>query len=266
MPARTVTAHPQRQLRRHAASGIECFEGVWRAHRTRHHAHPYYQLTQTVAGVGRFDYLAGQARVPPGCFALFHPDEPHVLESVGRSEGWHVRVLHLPPRLLEQAGKPLFQPAPFVSDTVLQAAFDAVWDAVQAREDTQRVVTAARELGRVLAQRPGLEPKQDPDSRLVRRCLAHLDSVLDRNVPIAELASLVARSPAQVRRMLVARTGLPPHALHLQRRIEHSKSLLAAGVPVSEAAQATGFGDQAHFTRHFTILVGVSPARYASNR
>jgi transcriptional regulator GlxA family with amidase domain len=37
-------------------------------------------------------------------------------------------------------------------------------------------------------------------------------------------------------------------------------------LPVAEVALATGFSDQAHFTRHFTVLVGVSPAKYAATR
>ncbi|MFT3927501.1 MAG: AraC family transcriptional regulator [Myxococcales bacterium] len=263
MPARAPEKPPQRKLVRHPTSGVECFEAVWRGHRTRHHAHPEYQLTLTMAGSGRFDYHGGQARIPVACFALFHPDEPHVLEAASRSEPWHMRSLHLPTRLVEQAGCPLHQPAPFRAYPELAQAFDAVWNAVQAGAAEATVVARVRALGVALCSLPGLEPRTDARSRIVRRCLAHLDQVLDRNVSISELAELVDSTPAQVRRMLVAATGLPPHALHLQRRIRHGKLLLAKGASVADTAQATGFADQAHFTRHFTSLVGVGPARYA---
>jgi len=264
-PRRAAPLSPgSRALTRHPTTGVECFEAVWGVHRTRHHAHPEYQLTLTLSGAGRFDYRGGRARVPTGCFALFHPDVPHVLESAGRDEDWHLRTLHLPPRLVERTGVPLFQPAPFRAESALVKAFEAVWSGVHHGRADASVTESVRVLGAALCELPGLEPNQDRGSRIVRRCLAHFDRVLDRNVPMSELAELAGCSAAQVRRLLVTSTGLPPHALHIQRRIQRSKILLAQGMPVVDTALATGFSDQAHFTRHFTSLVGVGPARYAS--
>lgn len=258
------SAAAQRNLVRHLTTGVECFEAVWRGVRTRHHAHPEYQLTLSIAGGGRFEYRAGRAQVPAGCFALFHPNQPHVLEVASRAPAWHLRVLHLPASLLERAGTPLFQPAPVRADAALSAAFQGVWEAVEQAASEPVVGVAVGALGALLAQLPGLEPERDRRSRVVQRCLAHLDKVLDRNVSASELAALVGGSPSQVRRLLVAATGLPPHALHLQRRIQQGKLLLARGLSAADVAHATGFSDQAHFTRHFSKLVGVSPARYAA--
>jgi AraC-like DNA-binding protein len=246
-------------LSRHA-SGVECFEGHWRRQRTRPHAHPEYQLTWTLAGTGRMTYRSGSARIPVGCMALFHPAEPHVIENDQRARPWSFRVLHLPDRLLRGVLTPLLQPAPFVAVPGLTRAFEAVWqDAVEDKE----LRGSVKKLARLLAAMPGLEPDRNASAQVVRQCLAHLASVLDRPVAISELSELAHCSGERLRRAFVAATGLPPHAWHLQRRVQQAKHLLAGGSSPAEVAGACGFSDQAHLTRHFTKLVGVSPARYA---
>jgi AraC-like DNA-binding protein len=255
---------PPSQLRRHDASGVEAFSVVWRGHRTQSHAHPEYQLTLTEAGCGRFDYLAGRALIPRGCLALFHPGEPHVLANADRGAAWRLRSLSIPARWLEAGGVPLRQPVPLLVDGLLGTAFAAVWEAVaDPRQDPAR---ALPDLAASLRARPGLEPDARPRSAVVRRCLEHLAATLDRPVSCAELAAVSGATSAQVRRALHAATGLPPQAWHLQRRIYASKHRLGRGEAISAVALALGFADQAHFTRHFTRLVGVSPARYGHGR
>jgi AraC-like DNA-binding protein len=196
--------------------------------------------------------------------ALFHPGEPHVLENAEAKRSWSVRVLHLPPALLERHGIPLLQPAPFVASLELKQAAEAVWAGVSSRPAASLSAQVAS-LARRLCALPGLELEEHPSSRIVRRCLEYLASELTRSIPVSELAERVACPAAKLRKLFVDATGLPPHAWHLQRRIQHSKHMLASGAPVAQVALATGFSDQAHFTRHFTLLVGVSPARYAGS-
>jgi AraC-like DNA-binding protein len=50
------------------------------------------------------------------------------------------------------------------------------------------------------------------------------------------------------------------------RRLDFARSRLGRGAPLAELALATGFVDQAHFTRMFRSAFGVTPARYARLR
>jgi AraC-like DNA-binding protein len=49
----------------------------------------------------------------------------------------------------------------------------------------------------------------------------------------------------------------------MQRRIALARRLIAARMPLAEAAFAAGFADQSHMTRTFVRKYGVSPRLYA---
>jgi AraC-like DNA-binding protein len=54
-----------------------------------------------------------------------------------------------------------------------------------------------------------------------------------------------------------------PHAYLVRLRLANARQLLARGLPPAEAATATGFADQAHLTRWFHRVHGITPAAYA---
>ncbi|WP_420996806.1 helix-turn-helix transcriptional regulator [Cupriavidus sp. 30B13] len=57
-------------------------------------------------------------------------------------------------------------------------------------------------------------------------------------------------------------TGVTPYRWLLEHRIEQSKGLLRQGIPISEIAARSGFSDQSHFTRIFSGVVGIPPAKW----
>ncbi|WP_454726025.1 MULTISPECIES: helix-turn-helix transcriptional regulator [Cupriavidus] len=57
-------------------------------------------------------------------------------------------------------------------------------------------------------------------------------------------------------------TGVTPYRWLLEHRIEQSKALLRQGMPISEIAALHGFSDQSHFTRIFSAVVGIPPAKW----
>jgi AraC-like DNA-binding protein len=55
--------------------------------------------------------------------------------------------------------------------------------------------------------------------------------------------------------------GTTPHAWLLQLRVERARGMAATAV-----AADTGFADQAHFSRVFKRIVGLTPRAYAQRR
>jgi transcriptional regulator GlxA family with amidase domain len=56
----------------------------------------------------------------------------------------------------------------------------------------------------------------------------------------------------------------PPRQRQTQVRVRRAKSLLRAGLPIALVAAEAGFYDQAHLTRHFKRIVGLTPGRYVN--
>lgn len=77
-----------------------------------------------------------------------------------------------------------------------------------------------------------------------------------------DLAAEVGARPFPLLRAFRAAHGLPPHAYLNQERVRAARRLLDSGTPVAEAACAVGFVDQAHLTRHFRRVLGITPGAY----
>lgn len=60
-------------------------------------------------------------------------------------------------------------------------------------------------------------------------------------------------------------TGLTPHQYAVQNRIRKAKELLAADIPLADAAALAGFCDQSHLNRWFIRNIGITPRRYKNS-
>ena len=79
------------------------------------------------------------------------------------------------------------------------------------------------------------------------------------DLSLSELAETVGLSPSYLIRSTRRKTGLTPHGLVLQERVEHAHGLLLAKTPAAEAAVLAGFYDQAHLIRQYRRHFGVTP-------
>jgi AraC-like DNA-binding protein len=107
---------------------------------------------------------------------------------------------------------------------------------------------------------PVAEPngRDDPRTRAARWLKDHTDN----SVSLAELADAGGMSPYELARQFRSAYGLPPHAYHLNVRVNVAKVLLRQGESPADTAFLTGFCDQSHFHRVFVRHVGLTPGRY----
>lgn len=107
------------------------------------------------------------------------------------------------------------------------------------------------------AQRPiGREP------RAVRRTRESIHTHYADDMSMDQLASIACLSPYHFVRVFTRNVGLPPHAYLIQTRVRQARAMLQAGQRPIAAAQAAGFFDQSHFTRHFKRFTGMTPGKY----
>jgi AraC-like DNA-binding protein len=80
-----------------------------------------------------------------------------------------------------------------------------------------------------------------------------------------ELTQVTGLSRFHLIRSFAREFGMPPHAFQIQVRLERARSLLAAGMSISQVECEVGFADQSHLTRHFRAIFGVTPGQYAAS-
>ena len=81
---------------------------------------------------------------------------------------------------------------------------------------------------------------------------------------IDEIATRLGVSQRQLERVFRSRVGLPPKTLARLARLHRARLAvkLARDRQLVDIALDTGYFDQAHFTRDFRQVVGMTPARY----
>ncbi|MGD0065190.1 MAG: helix-turn-helix transcriptional regulator [Streptosporangiaceae bacterium] len=69
----------------------------------------------------------------------------------------------------------------------------------------------------------------------------------------------------QLIRAFRSEVGMPPYAWLAQHRVARARALLDRGHGLAETAALTGFADQAHLTRWFRRVVGITPGAYRNS-
>ncbi|QUI35806.1 AraC family transcriptional regulator [Streptomyces alfalfae] len=241
-------------------------------HRYAPHYHEEFTVGVGVGGCEVIDYRGGRVDAGPGSIVVLAAGEVHTGGPAALG-GYAYRAMYPLPSLLAEgtATPPHFREA-VVDDPELAAALRAAHtelsgargrvDPLEAESRVPWLLTAlARRLGaaRPLADRV---PGADHIARAVRERLA--DELL-APPSLAELAAPLGLSRYQLLRAFRTSTGLPPYAWLAQYRVTRARAHLDAGLRPAEAASLVGFADQAHLTRWFRRVLGVTPAAYRNS-
>jgi AraC-like DNA-binding protein len=227
--------------------------------------HEEYSIGVSVGGVERIDYRGGAHYATPGTVALLEPGEPHTGEAAGRG-GWSYDAAYLPPEVFGPA--PPHFPEPVVTDPhaarLLHHAYRALMRGDDPLEGEARLLDA---LGVVVERHAcgvGLV-ERGLGGRLVGRVMASLGDRITAPPSLGEIADELGQSRYQVLRAFREAVGMPPYAWLAQHRVQRARGLLRAGLRPAEVAGLVGFADQAHLTRWFRRVVGVTPAAYRNS-
>jgi len=94
-----------------------------------------------------------------------------------------------------------------------------------------------------------------------RRVVECIEEHLDERITITSLARECGLSSSHFSRAFKATFGVTVHLYVMQRRVQIARALiLRTSDPLSEIAIRCGLSDQAHLTRWFRRVVGVTPA------
>ncbi|NEB10945.1 AraC family transcriptional regulator [Streptomyces coelicoflavus] len=254
---------------------------VFHAHYTEYeypmHVHDAWTLLIVDDGAVRYDLDRHEHGTPHDTVSLLPPHVPHN-GSPATPDGFRKRVLYLDASRL---GDELIGPAvdaPDLRDPVLRRRVGQLHAALALPGDELEAESRLTLIGERL--RTHLRPRgdeapapRDPvprapvrrDPALARRLRELLDERVVEGVGLEEAAALVSAHPAHLVRAFSGAYGIAPHQYLMSRRVGLARRLLLAGRAPADVAGATGFYDQAHLTRHFKRLVGVTPGRYRTS-
>jgi AraC family transcriptional regulator len=99
------------------------------------------------------------------------------------------------------------------------------------------------------------------------RVLNYIAENLDRDITIAQLASVACLSPSHFASMFSRSIGVAPYRYVSQQRLESAKMMLADGKrSLSDIAFSCQFSSQTSFNRAFLRAIGVTPGEYRRAR
>lgn len=100
----------------------------------------------------------------------------------------------------------------------------------------------------------------------LNQSLDYIDAHCFEPIRLSDLASLLGLSETYFSHAFKASTGVPPSRWQMETRIGKIKELLVSDQrTLTEIAILAGFSDQAHLTRSFKRLVGVTPSDWRRN-
>jgi AraC-like DNA-binding protein len=249
--------------------GLEILSGLFRREFPRHY-HDGLMVSVTDSGAQEIEYKGASYVAGAGQIVAMPAGEVHTVRTLS-AEGWRYRVFTVPYTLISLPLGQLRQGfvSPVVIDDgelarqlrVAHAAFACTSTNLE-REERLLSALALFFARHVKPATSVVSSLRNP--RAVRRAIEYLSEHCDRNVALSELAAAAELDGFLLTREFTRSMGIPPHAYHLQRRIRAAQSRLAMGESVTDVAQQLGFSDQAHLTRLFKRLVGVTPGHYRS--
>jgi len=99
--------------------------------------------------------------------------------------------------------------------------------------------------------------------RTLEHLVAHVDANLHNAPPVSEMCVRVGLTPGHFAKKFRNSTGLSLHRFVNYRRVRSAWSILRHNAfPLESVASKLGFSSHSHFTRTFTALTGMTPAKY----
>jgi AraC-like DNA-binding protein len=236
------------------------------------HAHDEYTVGVCVGGAEVIAYRGGHIEAGPGAIVVLAPGEMHTGGPATPDLGYAYRALYAAPDLLGDGvlgrGLPHFRDA-VIDDPELSAALRATHTDLARCPDPLEAESRLPWLLTALARRHSTA-RADSDTipgaeGIARQIRDRLADELTQPPSLSSLAAELGLSRYQLLRAFRTTMGIPPYAWLAQHRVTRARALLEAGLRPAEVAGLVGFADQAHLTRWFRRVLGVTPAAYRNS-
>jgi AraC-like DNA-binding protein len=243
----------------------EVLHATFASHAYPMHTHDAWTVLLVDAGVVRYDLDRREHQTVPSRVVLLPPRVAHDGRPAS-AHGFSKRVLYLDTAQVDVRRLGRAVDRPDWTDPALRTAVDWVHRAVEQPGDELEaeswLALATARLGRHIAG-ADLVPTHGRAPTLARRLQDLLDAHVVDGISLATASAALGARPSHLVRAFGREMGISPHRYVVGRRLDLARRLLLAGKQPSHVAAEAGFHDQAHLTKHFRRMLGVTPGAYA---
>ncbi len=253
--------------------GLECLHAGFAEHHYRPHAHDTYVFGCLIRGTEHFRYRGCDIAITAGQSCIIDPGTLH--DGSPGNGGYVYRMMYPSEKLMcsvsqdmaeTETTTPRFDQA-VIDDpelTALIARFHALLESpIPDRLARDTAMTEAFSLAiRRYGDTTTATRHAGRETAVIRRIRERLNDTLEENPGLGELAAEAGMSRYRLLRCFRRETGMTLQAYRTMRRIARVRERLRTGCRLSEAAADSGFHDQAHMTRTFRAITGMTPGTY----
>lgn len=255
--------------------GLETLAAHYVRQTFKPHSHPEYLIGVITGGVHSVWCRGERHSVPPGTLISMRPGDVHHGNAAVEA-GWLQRMFYVDENTMAEiladrqdtssASLPDFERCNRY-DAMLAARLERIHDMVHASRLTlsrDAAWVAFADVVTVLAGgAPGDGDRSTLSDNRARKLVDYLHAHVEEDVSLDVLSSLAGLRRRQTIDLFKRQTGLPPHAYHIGLKVRLVQDRLREKHSPAAAAMEAGFADQSHMARHFTAIVGMTPAAYA---
>ena len=240
------------------------------------HYHTFHQIIEFLGGESGYGVEGKQYLLQPGDLVLVPQGCIHRPEAEPNAP-YERRILYLSPEFLRRAGgscdlAACFDRAREEFRFVVHPADGTGGAQLAALEHAEREDAFGRELlaqsllfqfliglNRAMADDLLQYAKPAAYDRKIESILRYLSEHLTEPVSIDDLAARFFVSKYHMMRQFRAQTGYTIHGYLTGKRLMFARAMIAAGTPVLQASEESGFGDYSAFLRAYRKQFGAAP-------
>jgi AraC-like DNA-binding protein len=243
-------------------------------HEFTKHSHEGYAFGVIEQGNLGFRYRGESLCASVGNVNLVNPDEPHDGYDFDQ-KGWLYRMFYFEPYVLaeimaeltnKEKELPFFQDGVIVdkkfAGELLKLHADILDNELCTLEVEERVFEFFLQFVMKYSDSKFRDKKYRKSLPAVTQAKEYLLDNCCKDISLDQLSSLVNVSKYHFIRIFRGETGLTPHKFLIQARLRRLRKELLDGEDLAEMAYKYKFADQAHMSRCFRDVYGVSPGNY----
>ena len=234
------------------------------------HFHEYYVIGYMAAGERALSCKNKDYVLHKGDIVLFNPEDNHTCAQYGK-EAMHYLGINIPrPVMLKLAEEvigckkfPHFSQT-VVSDEELACYIRPLHDSIMTGSDVLEKEELLFLTMSLLLERycdPVEEDAEDCPKEIEDTC-RFIEEHFAEPISLDLLCACAGLSKSALLRAFTKTKGITPYRYLQTVRVEEAKKLLKQGTSLIDTAMQTGFADQSHFTRFFSMFIGLAPGVY----